>query len=455
LNSPSATNAPLSSLSILNFSAANFPLGALAVAVAVYLPPYFAGHVGMSLAAVGAAWPIVRLLDIGIDPALGLFMDRTRSAFGRYRLWLVIGIPILCASIWALFLAKPGVGEFYLVGWLLILYLGISIVSLGHAAWAATLTTEYHERSRIFGIVAAVGVVGAVLVLVLPIIGDHIGWTFARSVQAMGLFILISVPLTLALTTARTPEYIAPDIDQEQFKLQDYWSLIVKPDLMRLYLAQICLTLGPGWMSALYIFFFSKILGYSPGAVSGLLLVYVVAGILGAPLTARMSRDLGKHRTLMVTTTAYSIGLMAVLVVPRGNIPIGTVVMFWCGFMASGFDLMIRAMLADVADEVRLEQGKERLSLVYALNGVATKIALAGSIGLTFWILSKFGFNAKDGAVNTAEALAALKWTYILGPIAFVMMGGACVIGWKLTAHRHAEVRAELARRDASATAGT
>jgi len=136
LNSPSATNAPLSSLSILNFSAANFPLGALAVAVAVYLPPYFAGHVGMSLAAVGAAWPIVRLLDIGIDPALGLFMDRTRSAFGRYRLWLVIGIPILCASIWALFLAKPGVGEFYLVGWLLILYLGISIVSLGHAAWA-------------------------------------------------------------------------------------------------------------------------------------------------------------------------------------------------------------------------------------------------------------------------------------------------------------------------------
>ena len=41
---------------ILGFSLSNLPLGALAVAVAVYLPPYFASHLGVSLAVVGSAW---------------------------------------------------------------------------------------------------------------------------------------------------------------------------------------------------------------------------------------------------------------------------------------------------------------------------------------------------------------------------------------------------------------
>ena len=38
-------------------------LGALAVAVSVYLPPFFASHLGVSLAAVGGAWAVVRRID--------------------------------------------------------------------------------------------------------------------------------------------------------------------------------------------------------------------------------------------------------------------------------------------------------------------------------------------------------------------------------------------------------
>jgi len=38
---------------------------------------------------------------------------------------------------------------------------------------------------------------------------------------------------------------------------------------------------------------------------------------------------------------------------------------------------------------------------------------------------------------------------FVSGPIFFVLVGGACVLGWKMTAERHAEVRAELDRLDA------
>ena len=38
---------------------------------------------------------------------------------------------------------------------------------------------------------------------------------------------------------------------------------------------------------------------------------------------------------------------------------------------------------------------------------------------------------------------------FIIGPIVFVMLGGACVIGWRLDAAKHGAIRAELEARDA------
>jgi Na+/melibiose symporter-like transporter len=434
---------------VLSFSTVALPLGALAVAVAVYLPPYFASHLGVSLTVIGTAWAIVRLLDIGVDPVLGLVMDRTRTPIGRYRVWMMIGGPILMISVYAMFEAPAGIGSVYLIAWLLIFYLGNSILGLGHSAWAATLATEYHQRSRLFGVLAAAGVVGAVVVLMIPIAATHVGLTSAQGVRAMGWFIFALIPIVVGLVCLRTPEFVAKRTSAENFRLQDYLGLITKPDLLRLFMAQMALTLGPGWMSALYLFFFVDARRYSPEQASILLLVYVVAGIVGAPLTARLAMRFSKHRTLMVATTAYSLGLCLVMVTPKGSVPAAIPIMFWCGFMAAGFDLMIRAMLADVADEVRLEQGQEQLSLIYALNALANKIASAFAIGLTFPLLAWLGYKATTGAVNTPEAIFSLEMAFIVGPIIFVMLGGACVIGWKLDAGKHADIRRQLEERDA------
>ncbi len=450
MSANAATAGRLSLSTIFGFSIANFPLGCLAVAVAVYLPPYFASHLGVSLAVVGGAWMTVRLIDVFVDPVLGVAMDRTKTPFGRYRFWMAIGAPILMLSVYALFLAPSGIGMGYLIAWLLIYYFATSILGLGHSAWGANLATEYHERSRVFGVVAMLGVIGAVLVLVIPIIAPYIGRSDATAVQDMGWAVLVVTPIAIGVCVLRTREPITVDAAGEPFRMSDYLSLVVKPDLLRLFLAQMCLTLGPGWMSALYLFFFVESRGYTTGVASVLLLIYVLAGIVGAPLTAVIARRLSKHRTLMLTSTAYSLGLCTVMLIPKGDMIAGMPVMFWCGFMAAGFDLMIRAMLADVGDQVRLEQGQERISLIYALNTLASKIATAFSIGLTFPLLGWLGYVAKEGYHNTPDAIHRLEWVYIAGPIFFVMLGGACVAGWKLDAARHAEIRAELERRDAA-----
>lgn len=431
------------------FTAPNIPIAALGVVVFVYLPPYFAGHLGVSLAAIGVVWMTVRLLDVPVDVFLALGMDRTRTRVGRYRPWLIGGAPILMLALYSLFMAPRGFGASYLFWWLVVMYLGNSIVSLAHQAWAATLTRDYHERSRLFAAINAVGVLGVIAAMAIMIGGPALKLTDAQGVQACGWFIIALIPLCVALAALTTPEHIEPDAASESFTLKDYWQVLAKPDLLRLFLTQISVTMGPGWMSAIYLFFFKASRGFTTQQASILLAVYILAGIPGAFLTAWVSRRIGKHRTLMVTTTIYSLGLMTIFLLPKANTLAFAPMMFLEGAVAAGFGMTVQAMLADVGDEIRLDQGKQRMSLVFAVNTLASKIAAAAAIGFTFPLLQALGFNPKEGVVNTPAAIHNLDMAFLIGPIVFVMLGGAFVFGWRLDAARHGEIRAKLEARDA------
>jgi len=445
---PAQEESPLSTLALLTFTGANMPYAALSIAVFVFLPPYFAGHLGVSMGIVGGVWMGVRLFDIPVDILLALGMDRTRTPIGRYRFWLLLGAPILMLGLYKLFMAPHGFDSTFLAIWLLVLYLGMSITTLAVSAWGATLATQYHERSRLFGVMTALGVSGAMTVLLIPILGQSFGRTSAQSVQTMGWFIIILTPLTMGLAALRTPEVLAPTLKlQKTPELRGVFAVLAKPDLLRLFFAQVALTLGPGWMSAIYLFFFTQAWRYTLQQASLLLALYILAGIPGALGGAALARRIGKHRSLMVSALCFSVGLTAILLVPKGNVLAAAPLMVWSGVTSASFNLTIQAMLADVGDEVRLDQGKERLSLLYAVNGLAQKIAAAFSIGLTFPLLARLGFNPADGAHNTAQALTNLSWAFIAGPTAFVMMGAACVIGWRLDAQRQGEIRQALASR--------
>ena len=88
------------------------------------------------------------------------------------------------------------------------------------------------------------------------------------------------------------------------------------------------------------------------------------------------------------------------------------------------------------------------LGLLYALTAATSKLAGAFSIGLTFNVLAWIGYDAKVGATNTPGQILGLELAYIVGPIVFVMLAGACFIGYKLDATAHAEIRRQLDERD-------
>jgi GPH family glycoside/pentoside/hexuronide:cation symporter len=355
-------------------------------------------------------------------------------------------------GVYMLFEASGKVSWIYLTICLLIYYIGTSLITLSHSSWASVIASKYNERSRVFGAIQLLGVLGACAALTLPVMLGGRGGPPGRDVGAMGWLVVISIPIGVALATLLTGERVIIERRTESYRFKDYLEMVLRPDMLRIIAADFCLALGPGWMAALYLFYFRDARGFTRTEASLELLIYVFAGVLGAPLLSWLATRLGKHRTLMVASTCYSLGLIVLSFAPKGAFVIAGVMMFVLGFMASGFPLLDRAMVADVGDAVRLEKGSSRIGLLYSMITTTQKVATALSIGFSYLVLWAINYRTEETAVNTPGAIVGLQLVYILGPIFFVMLGGACYIGYKLDAKRHGEIRAQLEAIDASLT---
>lgn len=437
-----------SRLTLAALSAPCLPLAALGLPLVVYLPEYFTGEIGLSLTAVGTAFMAVRLLDMAFDPFIGGVMDRTRTRWGRFRVWFAIGVPILMLATWMLFMAKPGVGVAYLWIGLLIIYAGFSISTLSHMSWAAVLTPDYDQRSRVYGWWQTANVIGIILVLALPpLLFQWRGATHAEGVQAMGLFIIVLLPITVLLSLLMVPE---PQITSKPDRagIREYLGLFKRSSVQRILIVDILNGTGPAITGALFFFYFQALKDFDRGPAGLLLLVYFIGGLLGAPVWMWISYRLGKHLTLAISGLFYASIQIAIVLMPSANFPIAAACMLLAGLSYSASAFLLRAMMADVGDEERLDSGVDRTGLLYALLTGTVKIGSALAVFVTFRGLDMAGFQTQPGAVNSEGSLLALQLMFTATPAVLAILGAWVIWGYPLTSEKHAVVRAKLAERD-------
>jgi len=449
---------------VFAFGTMGVPVAVLLLLYGVYLPrhyvslgigPYKPGA-AQAFLLVGFAITVVRVIDVFFDPLLALIMDRTKTPIGRYRPWLVLGVPIVMLGVYKVLLPSSHVTQFYLILWLVVSYAGLSMVTLGLAAWSAVLARSYDDRARVYAWTTGMAVFGTMVILALPkLTGGHISAGLKASMPIIGLGLVIAFPIALFVCAVFTPENIAAGaVRRPSFRLGDYRRAIGRPAMLRLMLADLLLTTGP-----LYVYYFHDAKGFSIQDVSFLLIFFAGAGVAGALFWARVvSGRFGKHRTVQIACIAYSITQSILMAVPRvwpgykwtDDIPT-IIAMMAVGFCASAFLPLVRAMMGDVVDEVRLEQGQDLTSLLYSMVTTTTKIGQSITVLVVFPVLAFVGYNGAEGAVNTPHAIFGLEMCYLFAPVILVWFGGAMFFGYKLDAKRHAEIREALAQLDLAA----
>lgn len=435
-----------SSWSLAAFSAPCLPLAALGLPLVVYLPEFYVSELGLSLGAVGAAFLIVRLIDIVFDPLIGGIMDRMRTKWGRFRPWLVAGSPLVMLGAFGLFMAQPGIGPLYLWACLIVVYAGYSMMVLSHTAWAAVLSTDYQQRSRVYGWWQAGNVLGMILVLTLPPIialafkGDH-----ATGIRSMGWFVVLLIPLTVLLATRAVGERAAP-VTRHKSGLTQYFALMKRGSVQKLLLADLLMGLAPGIAGALFFFFFERIKGFDKTEAGLMLLIYFVAALAGAPLWPMLAKRIGKHHALAVASVIYAFVQVCAVMTPAGDFLAGMAILVLAGIPFSAAPLLVRAMMADIGDEERLASGADRTGLLYAIVNGTVKLGHALAIG-AFPLLALLGFDPK---LPTAAGETALIALYAVVPAAMGLVVAAVMLRYPLDATRVAEIQRQLAARDAA-----
>ncbi len=423
------------------------PLSAIALPVSAYLPNYYASDLGVSMVTLGFAFMAVRFFDLWFDPALGAVMDHTNSRFGRFRPWLVASAPVAMVALYMLFMAKPGVGGGYLLLWLIVGFAGQSMGQLSHMAWASLVAPGYDQRSRVYGWWQAMTVGGMIAILLLPPIATKVFRTgFAEGVQAMGWFAILALPVTvtLALLAVREPK-VKPHHTPAHWK--QVFAMMKRPSVLRVLGADICWGTAPSITSALLFFYFDAVKGIDRGTTGLLLIVYFLGALAGAPIWTRLAVKMGKHRALMIAAVLYAVVQTGVVLMP-GSVPIAIVVLFFAGLPFSAGSILLKAMMADVGDEVRLESGVDRVGLLFSLLSGSIKIGSMIAVGGSQFVLAAVGFQAAQKAANSEGALLALTLMFAVAPAILGLMAAWIISGYRLDAKAHGEVRRQLDERD-------
>ena len=96
----------------------------LTVPVYYYLAPFYASSLHVDLAVVGLFLLASRVLDFIIDPMIGKWSDATPSRYGRRKIWMLSGTPILMVGAYLLFMPPVAPNGWYLLVASFIIYAG-------------------------------------------------------------------------------------------------------------------------------------------------------------------------------------------------------------------------------------------------------------------------------------------------------------------------------------------
>ena len=429
---------------ITSYVLPSFPLAALGMPIVVHLPNFYASkEVGLGFATVGAIFALMRILDVMIDPVTGYFSDRWRTRIGRRRPVMAIGLPILILGLWMVFVPGAHASVPAICFWLFVMYLGWSLVVVPHLSWGAEVSTNYHERSRIYGWSQAMTVAGMLGVLIIPAVLEQRHYPLSTQLMAMAIFSIVTMVPTILLCLFVVPE--------PQVKLETTAGLIptlrflLKNKAMRRVMAvDLIESTNQGARGAMFLYFAGSALAL-PHLRGTLLLVYFLTGVIFTPAWIALSKRIGKHRALIASFVYGIAGGLALLFIPKGSAPwaFGMIALTGVSYGAPAF--LMRAMMADVADADTLENNAERAGMMYAFLSMTSKLGIGWSVAIAFGFLSLLGFDPKSQ--NSAAAIENLRLFFILLPVGLAALSILTMVGYPLNEAKQKELRAEIERR--------
>jgi glycoside/pentoside/hexuronide:cation symporter, GPH family len=428
------------------------------------ITPVFVVALALSPTLVSIAMIVFRLYDAITDLLMGWISDNTRTRWGRRRPYLFVG-TLLCAAVlpvmWMVGRDWPSEWQLaWLLGAGLLLFTCTTIFSVPYESFSLELTPDYQERTSVASYKMILSTLASLVVgwswsiTQLPMFNDPVTGQTDILAGARALFVVAAIGVLLF---GMGPVFLARERFYERARHQQKVSLwsncrSVLGNRAFLLLASIGLFAVTGSILTEGIGFYTNLYHVSAGdqALAAKLtgaraMFWVATTIVAVFLFQTIGNRWSKHAALMVALM-FSLASMACrwwVLTP--DMPYLSLISsgLLC-FGITGMWQMLPAMNADVIDSDELKTSVRREGGFASIFSWFMKLSFTAGIGLPGILVSWIGFQEGQGAVQSAEFIAALRFWDITLPGALTGIAMLLILAYPLTPVRMAQIRKEL-----------
>ena len=362
----------------------------------IFLMFYYTDVAGLPAAFVGSLFLVARVVDAATDPMMGVLVDNTRSRYGKFRPWIVIGTLVNSLALIAVFSTHLFSGSaLYVYAAITYILWGITYTIMDIPYWsmvpALSCSRPQRERlvvwPRIFASIAWMLMGGYGLWAVGALGGDDKGQGF------LYLAIAIVVPFiasALIVFYAVCEKFSTP-ASAAKFSFADVKKIIIDNDQLKVLIGVVlAFNIAIQLISGVAIYYYTYAVGredlYPTFALaSG---AAEIAGVFVFPWLCRLL----PRRIMWLVACAFPalcafVLLLTGLLSPENALlaAVAGAVLKFGGGLANGLSTV---MLADVVDYGEYRTGRRSESIIFSVQTMLVKFAGALSgffigIGLT------------------------------------------------------------------------
>lgn len=377
------------------------------------------------LMVVGAIIVVARIFDALNDPIMGGIVENTRTKWGKYKPWQLLGAVLTGAVIISVFCVKLD-GWSY-IGFLAFAYLMFSITftmnDISYWGMLPSLTSDEHERNKLTScaqLLASAGIGLASLLIPLFTTGSLAKWGAPTGYKVIGIISAVLMVLFQLFTILGVKEKPLPPIKpdkSDKLTLKKMFQTIAKNDqLLWCALIMLIFSIGTGVVGGglltMYVYFE---FGYEGGYT---LLIGLGYGIISTLFTATypwLSKKFGRNKILysagIATIFGFALMLIFALAIPTGapkssewfaKFILIALAYTFIGYGA-GFYMIMVINMANTVEYNEWKYGQRNESLIFSLRPFTAKLSSALTQALVIGVYAVASITTYTNAISNIE----------------------------------------------------